>query len=188
MALAANRGSRSELEIEAEALAAELRALPEQLRTLVDLHDQRWLNRFATTQDVISLGRGINYPIVLEGALKRKEINYQSQPIVVWMWINPTTWPRSSRWSNQLRRSPVFRRHLKSSMAMGNPCSSEIFGVHPMLESRLTFNCFFGVPSGLVSSLWIEPLYPTIRAMCSANSLIDRSKPVPTFKNDNGLS
>ena len=72
MALAANRGSRSELEIEAEALAAELRALPEQLRTLVDLHDQRCAAlayRFATTQDVIFLGRGINYPIALEGAL-----------------------------------------------------------------------------------------------------------------------
>jgi glucosamine--fructose-6-phosphate aminotransferase (isomerizing) len=32
--------------------------------------------RFATTQDVIFLGRGINYPIALEGALKLKEISY----------------------------------------------------------------------------------------------------------------
>ena len=31
---------------------------------------------FADTQDVIFLGRGINYPIALEGALKLKEISY----------------------------------------------------------------------------------------------------------------
>ena len=31
---------------------------------------------FAETQDVIFLGRGINYPIALEGALKLKEISY----------------------------------------------------------------------------------------------------------------
>ena len=33
-------------------------------------------SRFADTQDVIFLGRGINYPIALEGALKLKEISY----------------------------------------------------------------------------------------------------------------
>ena len=33
-------------------------------------------HRFAETQDVIFLGRGINYPIALEGALKLKEISY----------------------------------------------------------------------------------------------------------------
>jgi glucosamine--fructose-6-phosphate aminotransferase (isomerizing) len=77
IAFAANRGSRSPSEI--EALADELRALPEHLRTLVALHDQRCAAlayRFVTTQDVIFLGRGINYPIALEGALKLKEISY----------------------------------------------------------------------------------------------------------------
>ena len=77
MAFAANRRSRSASEI--EALADELRALPEHLRGLVDLHDHRCAAlayRFATTQDVIFLGRGINYPIALEGALKLKEISY----------------------------------------------------------------------------------------------------------------
>jgi len=60
-------------------LAAGLRALPEQLRQLVDDHDQRCeqlAHLFADTQDVIFLGRGINYPIALEGALKLKEISY----------------------------------------------------------------------------------------------------------------
>ena len=77
MAFAARRGSRPAAEI--NALADELRGLPQQLRQLVDLHDQRseaLAHRFADTQDVIFLGRGINYPIALEGALKLKEISY----------------------------------------------------------------------------------------------------------------
>jgi glucosamine--fructose-6-phosphate aminotransferase (isomerizing) len=77
MAFAARRGARPAAEI--KALADELRGLPQQLRQLVDLHDQRSESlapRFADTQDVIFLGRGINYPIALEGALKLKEISY----------------------------------------------------------------------------------------------------------------
>ena len=77
MAFATRRGSCPAAEI--EALADELRLLPQQLRQLVDLHDQRsesMAHRFADTQDVIFLGRGINYPIALEGALKLKEISY----------------------------------------------------------------------------------------------------------------
>ncbi|MDA9699556.1 glutamine--fructose-6-phosphate transaminase (isomerizing) [Synechococcus sp. AH-736-M02] len=77
MAFAARRGSRPVAEI--NALADELRGLPQQLSHLVDLHDQRseaLAPRFADTQDVIFLGRGINYPIALEGALKLKEISY----------------------------------------------------------------------------------------------------------------
>ncbi len=77
MAFAARRGSRPTAEI--NALADELRGLPQQLRQLVELHDQRSVSlahRFADTQDVIFLGRGINYPIALEGALKLKEISY----------------------------------------------------------------------------------------------------------------
>ena len=60
-------------------LAAALRQLPQQLRDLVDDHDRRCeqlAHLFADTQDVIFLGRGINYPIALEGALKLKEISY----------------------------------------------------------------------------------------------------------------
>ncbi|WP_411871645.1 glutamine--fructose-6-phosphate transaminase (isomerizing) [Vulcanococcus limneticus] len=60
-------------------LVAALRALPEQLKALVEDHDRRCAelaHLFADTQDVIFLGRGINYPIALEGALKLKEISY----------------------------------------------------------------------------------------------------------------
>jgi glucosamine--fructose-6-phosphate aminotransferase (isomerizing) len=61
------------------ALAADLRAVPAQLRELIADHDQRaeaLAHRFESTQDVIFLGRGINFPIALEGALKLKEISY----------------------------------------------------------------------------------------------------------------
>ncbi|MCP9887067.1 glutamine--fructose-6-phosphate transaminase (isomerizing) [Cyanobium sp. ATX 6A2] len=61
------------------ALVGELRAMPELLRQLVLDHDQRsaaLAHRFESTQDVIFLGRGINFPIALEGALKLKEISY----------------------------------------------------------------------------------------------------------------
>ena len=60
-------------------LVAELRQLPGLLQRLVEDHDQRCAelaHLFAETQDVIFLGRGINYPIAMEGALKLKEISY----------------------------------------------------------------------------------------------------------------
>ena len=77
LAFAAQRGQRPAAEI--QGLADALRDLPQQLQELVNLHDQgseRLAPRFAETQDVIFLGRGINYPIALEGALKLKEISY----------------------------------------------------------------------------------------------------------------
>jgi glucosamine--fructose-6-phosphate aminotransferase (isomerizing) len=60
-------------------LAEELRALPQTLQRLVVEHDARCAelaHLFTETQDVIFLGRGINYPIAMEGALKLKEISY----------------------------------------------------------------------------------------------------------------
>jgi glucosamine--fructose-6-phosphate aminotransferase (isomerizing) len=75
--LAELRGSRSPEEL--HRLAAALRGLPGQLRDLIEDHDRRCADlahQFADTQDVIYLGRGINYPIALEGALKLKEISY----------------------------------------------------------------------------------------------------------------
>jgi len=61
------------------ALVEQLRELPALLTALVEDHDRRCAelaHLFADTQDVIFLGRGINYPIAMEGALKLKEISY----------------------------------------------------------------------------------------------------------------
>lgn len=56
-----------------------LEQLPEQLSRTLHAMDQccaELAHGFAETRDVIYLGRGINYPIALEGALKLKEISY----------------------------------------------------------------------------------------------------------------
>ena len=56
-----------------------LAQLPEQLSQTLHAMDQccaELAHGFAETKDVIYLGRGINYPIALEGALKLKEISY----------------------------------------------------------------------------------------------------------------
>ncbi|ABX09662.1 glutamine--fructose-6-phosphate transaminase (isomerizing) [Prochlorococcus marinus] len=77
ISFAARRKSRSQEEI--NALCEELRSIPKQLKDLVKEHNQlaeSLAHRFADTEDVIFLGRGINYPIALEGALKLKEISY----------------------------------------------------------------------------------------------------------------
>jgi glucosamine--fructose-6-phosphate aminotransferase (isomerizing) len=61
-------------------LAPGLQALPLQLRELVDDLDrcsEQMEHLFAETQDVIIKGRGINYPIALERALKLNEIAYE---------------------------------------------------------------------------------------------------------------
>ncbi len=60
-------------------LSNDLRLIPTQLTNLIKKHDslsQEIAHLFVETKDIIFLGRGINYPIALEGALKLKEISY----------------------------------------------------------------------------------------------------------------
>ncbi|MEO1446203.1 MAG: SIS domain-containing protein, partial [Cyanobacteria bacterium J06635_11] len=56
-----------------------LRQLPAQLELVLESQEryvEELSHDFAETQDFIFIGRGINYPIALEGALKLKEISY----------------------------------------------------------------------------------------------------------------
>jgi glucosamine--fructose-6-phosphate aminotransferase (isomerizing) len=64
-------------EREAELLDA-LRHLPGSVQHALNLEPQVavWSERFAPKQHALFLGRGIHYPIALEGALKLKEISY----------------------------------------------------------------------------------------------------------------
>ncbi len=60
-------------------LILDLINLPPQLEELVSSHNkisEKLAHDFSDIKDVIFLGRGINYPIALEGALKLKEISY----------------------------------------------------------------------------------------------------------------
>jgi glutamine---fructose-6-phosphate transaminase (isomerizing) len=62
---------------EAELLTA-LRHLPQALANVLALEPQvkTWAQKFAGKQHALFLGRGIHYPIAMEGALKLKEISY----------------------------------------------------------------------------------------------------------------
>ena len=56
-----------------------LRQLPAQIELILESQEryiEELAHEFAETQDFIFLGRGINFPIALEGALKLKEISY----------------------------------------------------------------------------------------------------------------
>jgi glucosamine--fructose-6-phosphate aminotransferase (isomerizing) len=57
---------------------AGLRHLPAAVQAVLALEPAiiAWAERFARKQDALFLGRGLHYPIALEGALKLKEISY----------------------------------------------------------------------------------------------------------------
>ena len=76
LALAKLRGRLDEVE-EADHLRA-LRHLPTALAAVLALEPQviAWAERFAKKEHALFLGRGLHYPIALEGALKLKEISY----------------------------------------------------------------------------------------------------------------
>jgi glucosamine--fructose-6-phosphate aminotransferase (isomerizing) len=76
LALAKAKG-RLTPEAEAKHLDA-LRHLPGSVQHALNLEPQIkiWSERFATKEDALFLGRGIHYPIAMEGALKLKEISY----------------------------------------------------------------------------------------------------------------
>ncbi len=76
LALAQTKGRLTE-EQEADGLRA-LRHLPVAIGAVLALEPQimAWADRFANKENALFLGRGMHYPIALEGALKLKEISY----------------------------------------------------------------------------------------------------------------
>jgi glutamine---fructose-6-phosphate transaminase (isomerizing) len=76
LTLAKLRGNLSE-EKETEHLKA-LRHLPTAIQAVLALEPQviAWSQEFARKENALFLGRGLHYPIALEGALKLKEISY----------------------------------------------------------------------------------------------------------------
>ncbi len=63
---------------EAEALLAPAFAIPAQMKAIFALEPEieRIARTYASARDFIYIGRGINHPVALEGALKLKEISY----------------------------------------------------------------------------------------------------------------
>ena len=76
LALAQTRGHLSEAD-EARHLK-DLRHLPVAVQAVLALEPQviAWSEEFARKENALFLGRGLHYPIALEGALKLKEISY----------------------------------------------------------------------------------------------------------------
>ena len=76
LALAKTRG-RLDAETE-DAHLKSLRHLPAALQAVLALEPQviAWSEEFARKENALFLGRGLHYPIALEGALKLKEISY----------------------------------------------------------------------------------------------------------------
>jgi glutamine---fructose-6-phosphate transaminase (isomerizing) len=162
LAIAARRGVRPDQEI--DGLVQELRQLPDQLRALVDDHDQRsaeLAHRFAETQDVIFLGRGINYPIALEGALKLKEISY----------IHAEGYP-----AGEMKHGPIalLDSHVPVvSIAMPGPVfekvlsnaqeakarDAQMIGVAPEGPDTELFDALLPVPE---VSEWVSPLLTVV--------------------------
>ena len=56
----------------------EMSVIPHKIETLLkqEKHIERLANKYHNAQDFLFLGRGVHYPIALEGALKLKEISY----------------------------------------------------------------------------------------------------------------
>jgi glucosamine--fructose-6-phosphate aminotransferase (isomerizing) len=65
-------------EVDGRSIAEELLALPEKINTILKLSDQieKIANEFKDATNFLYLGRGYNFPVALEGALKLKEISY----------------------------------------------------------------------------------------------------------------
>ncbi len=159
---AARRRSRSDEEI--MQLSCELRAVPNQLRLLVKKHDrlsEELAPRFAETQDVIFLGRGINYPIALEGALKLKEISY----------IHAEGYP-----AGEMKHGPialldprvpvisiatpgkVFDKVLSNAQE-AKARDAQLFGVAPEGPDTEIFDALLPLPE---VSEWISPLFSVV--------------------------
>ena len=63
---------------ESTELAKELSAIPGKIEQILKLHEgiERLAEHFKNAQNFLYLGRGYNFPVALEGALKLKEISY----------------------------------------------------------------------------------------------------------------
>ena len=141
-------------------LSNDLRLVPKQLLDLINKHDtlsKEMAPLFVETKDVLFLGRGINYPIALEGALKLKEISY----------IHAQGYP-----AGELKHGPialldqnvpvisitvpgvVFEKVLSNSQE-AKARDARLIGVAPYGPESEIFDQLFSIPK---VSEWVSPL------------------------------
>ncbi|MDR3667146.1 MAG: glutamine--fructose-6-phosphate transaminase (isomerizing) [Ignavibacteriaceae bacterium] len=64
--------------VDGQSIALEMEKLPDKIRQILKLNDEIEFiaNEFKSSRNFLYLGRGYNFPVALEGALKLKEISY----------------------------------------------------------------------------------------------------------------
>ena len=69
---------KSMSQVDGRAIAEELMAIPDKINSILKLNDQieKIASDFYDANNFLYLGRGYNFPVALEGALKLKEISY----------------------------------------------------------------------------------------------------------------
>ena len=159
---AAKRKTRSLEEI--SSLTNEMRDLPNQLKKLINQHDQLsedLAHNFSDTQNVIFLGRGINYPIALEGALKLKEISY----------IHAEGYPAGEMKHGPIalleRRVPVISiatpgvvfDKVISNAQEAKARDAQLIGIAPKSIESDIFDQLMPIPN---VSEWISPLFSVV--------------------------
>ena len=159
---ASNKQKRTTQEI--QNLSNDLRLVPKQLTDLIKRHDalsKKIAHLFVDTKDVIFLGRGINYPIALEGALKLKEISY----------IHAQGYP-----AGELKHGPIalLDQHVPvisiavpgvvyekvlSNAQEAKARDARLIGVVPHLRESEIFDQLFTIPK---VSEWVSPLLTVV--------------------------
>ena len=152
------KNSQSQDEI--SKLIDELIKLPPLLAEILDKHNQsseKLAHDFFNIKDVIFLGRGINYPIALEGALKLKEISY----------IHAAGYP-----AGEMKHGPIALLDKKvpvisiaspgevfdkviSNAQEAKARDSYLIGIAPECNGTEIFDYLMDIP---LSNEWISPL------------------------------
>ena len=78
MAIKIGREKKTVTESEYNRYLAELALIPEKVKAVLETHEsiKEVAKHYADARDFLFLGRGYNFPVALEGALKLKEISY----------------------------------------------------------------------------------------------------------------
>ena len=145
-------------------LISELIEIPPLLEELIVSHNkisEELAHNFSNINDVIFLGRGINYPIALEGALKLKEISY----------IHAAGYP-----AGEMKHGPIALLEKKvpvisiatpgnvfekviSNAQEAKARDSYLIGVAPNCEGTDIFDFLIPLP---LTNEWVSPLFSVI--------------------------
>ena len=145
-------------------LISELNKLPPLVEELLEKHNkssEKLAHDFFNIKDVIFLGRGINYPIALEGALKLKEISY----------IHAAGYP-----AGEMKHGPIALLDKKvpvisiatpgevfdkviSNAQEAKARDSYLIGIAPECNGTEIFDYLMTIPS---TNEWISPLLTII--------------------------